>query len=166
MTDISSKMGRKPKSLKDRFWKRVTIARADACWPWCGGGGPDEYGRVGIGGDKGKALLAHRVSWEMHNGAIPSGLHVLHRCDNRRCVNPSHLFLGTNADNMADKVAKGRHRSPTGQSNGQAKLSADDVTRIRFRYAEGESQLQIAKSVGVSQTLVSAIVRRKLWADV
>lgn len=77
------------------------------CWEWFGGASADGYGRFT---HKGRKLLAHRVSWEVHSGSIPRGMLVLHRCDNPPCVNPSHLFLGTHKDNAQDRERKGRRR--------------------------------------------------------
>lgn len=165
MADITEiKMGRRPVPLVDRFWANTSRRDSNECWEWRGGKLPAGYGRICIGGDKGKTLLAHRVSWEIHHGPIENGLHVLHRCDNPACVNPHHLFLGSNADNMADKAAKNRNNSPSGPSNGAAVLSRSDVDAIRKQYASGrQSQKQISVEYGVSQTLVSAIIRRKVW---
>lgn len=165
MADITQ-MGRKRKPIEERFWSRVD--RTGECWNWTGSGKGvgAGYGQISRGGDKGQSVLVHRLSWELHNGEIPNGLHVLHRCDNPRCVRPDHLFLGTNADNMADKVSKRRHRTPNGEGNGSAKLTTEAVFQIRSQYESGLSQSNIAAAFGVSQTLVSAIVRRRLWAHV
>lgn len=98
---------RKRKPLEERFWAKV--AKSDSCWNWTGSLAGSGYGYLHIG-DKveRKPRTAHRVSWEIHNGPIPEGLWVLHKCDNRKCVNPEHLFIGDRVDNMRDCAAKGR----------------------------------------------------------
>ena len=97
------------RKLPERFWKRVK--KTKDCWEWQGMKKKDglPYGLVKIFF---RRFYAHRVAWELTNGPIPKGLNVLHRCDNPVCVRPSHLFLGTQADNIADMVSKGRNRSP------------------------------------------------------
>jgi hypothetical protein len=95
--------------IKDRFWPKVDRGGSDECWEWIGSRHPDGYGRIGAGGKHGGTIYAHRASWEIHGNKIPNGLCVLHHCDNPPCVNPAHLFLGTQADNIKDKVAKGRN---------------------------------------------------------
>lgn len=94
--------------LKDRFWSKVV--KTDTCWIWIGAGSTSKkgYGQIRLPGAKGRQTSAHRVSWILHRGEIPIGLDVLHKCDNPPCVNPDHLFLGTNQDNVNDKVSKGR----------------------------------------------------------
>lgn len=102
--------GPKPQPRDEAFNERYMPEPNSGCWIWIGNANRDGYGLL-TGSRKGKPyFLAHRVSWEMHKGAIPDGLHVLHRCDMPACVNPDHLFLGTHSENMHDMGRKGRGR--------------------------------------------------------
>lgn len=143
----------------DRFWSRVD--KTGTCWVWTGAPATKEgYGRVGIDGRK---HLVHRLSYVLANGQIPDGLLVLHTCDNPPCVRPDHLFVGTDADNRADMVAKGRQVILHGEDHPRAKLSQADVDRIRSEVAGGRMQKDLAAEYGVTRQLVSAIVNRKCW---
>jgi predicted XRE-type DNA-binding protein len=101
--------------------------------------------------------------WTLTNGAIPEDQQVLHRCDNRRCCNPSHLFLGTNADNVADRGAKNRSAPMAGQLNPRAKITPSDVAAIRGLYAAGLTQREIAARFGINQQSVSNVVTGVRW---
>lgn len=103
--------------LAERFWPKVQHGTADECWLWTAALKESGYGQFMINSLSRKPLKAHRISWELAHGSIPDGLHVLHHCDNRRCVNPSHLFLGTNDDNIRDMIAKGRNRMVPAEIN-------------------------------------------------
>jgi hypothetical protein len=134
------------------------------CWEWKSSLDSRGYGRVWFDG---KMQLAHRVVYRLVIGPIPEGegYHgtcVCHKCDNPRCVNPAHLFLGSNADNMHDKKAKGR--ALKGESIGNSKLTADQVREIRRLRAEGLTQQAIANRFGVDRPQVSKIVNGKQWA--
>jgi hypothetical protein len=175
------------------FWLRVdkTDMRIKSphvstpCWEWTGST-VDGYGSLKFAG---RAQRAHRVSWQIVHGPIPPGEDlgphgtcVLHTCDNRRCVRPDHLFLGSNKDNTHDKIAKGRSNHAVGDASGArtcpdayprgeahclAKLTDPQVRDIRARYSKGRvSQQSLATEYGVSQVVVSAIVRRKTWKHI
>ena len=102
----------------------------------------------------------------MANGPIPAGMQVLHRCDNPPCVRPDHLFLGTNKDNVDDKMAKGRHKCPHGTDHHRAKLTEDQVREIRRLRSAGEEIKPLAKRFGVTHPLISAIANRRIWKHV
>ncbi len=149
--------------LLDRFANCIGKKTESGCLEWtgtiCKGNG---YGSIGIwsGRKNNKRASAHRVAWELMNGPIPDGLCVLHKCDNRICVNVDHLFLGTNIDNISDMVSKGRQSK--GESHRNSKLSTEDVRSIRERYALGGIyQYELAKEFGVTQTTISCIVLGK-----
>ena len=156
--------------VEDRFWTKVDFASADhpGCWVWIASvfqsGLP--YGQFQLDG---RPHPAHRVAWMLMVGDIPEGVRVLHRCDNPRCVNPDHLFLGSDADNVADMMAKGRHRqgnttvtAARGESHPKAKITDDQVRAIRDLYASGGyTQHQLALMFGVHQPQISSIVNRR-----
>jgi predicted XRE-type DNA-binding protein len=114
---------------------------------------------------KGTTWLAHRAAWDERVGPIPNGLQVLHRCDNRPCHEITHLFLGTMADNMMDKVAKGRQAR--GEKVRNHKLTARQVEEIRSQYATGSfTQKALAARYGIDRSNVSRLVHRKQWGHV
>lgn len=112
---------------------------------------------------EGRSEKVHRVAWIGAHGAIPDKLHVLHHCDNRRCVNVDHLFLGTNRDNMADKVAKGRQGRQRGETNGFAKLTAEIVRRIR---QDKRTEKAIAADLGTCVDTIHKVKKRTRWGHV
>ena len=145
------------RSVSERFWTRVDQSGGpDACWPWIGGRVRGGYGRL----DTATGTLAHRTSYELANGPIPEGLHVCHRCDNPPCVNPAHLFAGTNADNVADRVAKGR--PPFGARWG-GKLTDEQVREVR---ASTEPIRVIAPRYGIAHSTIAAIRRGQRYGRV
>jgi len=155
------KKSRKCKSLKERF--EAKVRKTSGCWWWTGGSFDDGYGGIQEGRRGSCMLRAHRVSWELYRGEIPTGMQVLHHCDNSLCVNPEHLFLGTNADNVKDKVAKGR------QARGSriSELVEKQVLEIRRRYNQGGcTQQELAEKYDVRQNTISRIVNRKSWTHV
>lgn len=145
-----------------RFWSKVTFGYRDHnCWLWTGC-----LGRGGYGVFRwcGLNLRAHRVAWEVERGPVPSGLQVLHRCDRPGCVNPAHLFLGTDADNMRDRDRK--DRGPRGRRNGRARLTEDAIRDIRTRVDGGQPQRHVADLYGVGKTTIGQIARRETWEHV
>lgn len=162
VSNITEVRKRKTTPPEIRFWKHVAPIMDDrGCWEWVDSREPFGYGHFGV--TPSKSVRASRFSWEMHNGPIPVGMHVCHRCDNPPCVNPSHLFLGTQGDNIRDAWNKGRIKQPEplpcGERNPNAKLSDSQVEQIRSRYAGGEKQVPLAREFQVSQALGSVIVR-------
>lgn len=141
------------------FWNRVNVGEPDQCWNWTGRFHYTGYGEIEVFGTK----KAHRVSWTVTFGEIPDGLFVCHKCDNRKCCNPYHLFLGTNDDNMKDMAKKGRSHRPKGEKNHFAKLTSEQVVHIRNLYEEGLTYVQISKMFGVCRSTIGGIITNKVW---
>lgn len=141
------------------FWDRVSVGAPTVCWPWTG---PcNRYG-YGVFMSAARQWKAHRVAWTIKHGPIPHGMCVCHHCDNRRCVNPHHLFVGTQADNLRDMTVKGRR--PCGSTHGMAKLTATEVMEIRAEYAlGGATQRVLAERYAIARSMVSLIVNGKNW---
>jgi hypothetical protein len=149
-----------PEAREKRFWALVRVSGEGDCWLWSGAKCDRGYGNVRWGPrGKTKQLKAHRLSFEYANGKIPDDLCVLHKCDTPLCVNPAHLFLGTRADNNADKVAKGRQPHHRGETNPRAKLTKEDALDITKMLNAGVSQAEIARMFGVHQTQISRVKR-------
>lgn len=170
---------RKPWSLRFRIEKHSIPEPMSGCWLWTASANSEGYGHLGVGG---KTVRAHRVSWEAYKGPIPyddkgKTLLVCHKCDNPSCVNPDHLFLGTDADNNADMMAKGRgikgRVSPlkglprpqtSGAKNPNAKLTEYDVSIIRDLLSDGTlNQREIGDKFGVGESVISAIKLGHIW---
>jgi hypothetical protein len=122
-------------------------------------------GGYGIRSINGKHIRVHRLEWEEKRGPIPSGMGVLHHCDNPPCREILHLFLGTNADNMADKIAKGRQRNGSlyGEEHPRSRLNWDMVEEIRDRHLAGETQTALGIAFGIDRSTVGMIVKYKTW---
>jgi len=142
----------------------------DGCWYWTGSVYTNGYGRIrALRSKEGKRRLVHRVYYELVIGPIPNGLFICHRCDNRLCINPDHLFLGTAGDNVRDCVAKGRltQYDKRGERHPQAVLTNKMVVAIRAKYiAGGVLQRQLAKEYGVKQGQISRVIRKEGWPHV
>jgi hypothetical protein len=161
---------RKPshRNVLDDFWKYVT--KTESCWLWTGNIMSSGYGRFTY---KGKRWVTHVLSYTMHNGSIANGLYVLHKCDVPACVNPGHLFLGTQADNVLDMHQKGRARGMfrkgqnLGSSHPNAKFIEKQVKEIRQSYTgkRGE-RAQLAVKYNVTQPTISDILTGKTWRHI
>lgn len=133
------------------------------CWEWQGCRNSDGYGSFRFGG---KAMLAHRFSYEHHTAEIPKGMHILHHCDNPCCVNPDHLFVGTHSDNMKDMYAKGRHKKVRlfGEAHPSTSLSEGEVIGMRKMYNETPMKMKdIASHFGIKSGTVQAICAGNSW---
>ena len=145
-------------SFASRFWSKVD--KTDDCWLWRGAIATNGYGNTAPSRCT-PGFYVHRASWIMHNGAIPDGIKVCHTCDVRNCVNPAHLFLGTQQDNLRDASAKGRMKST------HEILTPDTVREIRRLYSVGAgSYATLGQQFGVHGNTVSDLVRRRTWKHV
>ena len=144
--------------LARRFDQFVDIRADDACWPWLGASDPCGYGQMCVNG---RIERAHRLAWLLSNGEIEENLRVLHRCDNPPCVNPAHLFLGTQLENVRDCITKKRNNY--GERCGSAKLSEPDVRAIRELVSSGHRQSDLAKRFGVSHQQISRVSLGRAW---
>ena len=146
-----------PKPLRDRFLQKIAHQSFEDCWEWQGRKDKDGYGVIS---NNHKQLKAHRVSYDFYRGA-PDGYCVCHSCDNPGCVNPWHLFLGSQADNVADAVAKRRH--VYGEKMTLAKLTDEDVRHIK---STSERDCDLARKLKVDPSVVNKIRRGHRWKHV
>ena len=160
------------KSLSELFWPKVVIAGPDECWNWSAARSSG-YGSLQVYVNrKRRSIRSHVASWELHRGPAQPDLYVLHRCDNRLCCNPSHLFLGTQADNVHDAVSKGRHAH--GSKASYSTLNEEQVRIIRKQYdsyprGKGHPKgivNQLASDFGVSKSTICMIAKRRTWRHV
>ena len=157
----------------ERFWSKVN--KNGDCWEW------DSCMRSGYGAFKlnGKSVSAHRISWIMANGDIPDGMGILHKCNNRCCVNPAHLYVGTQKDNVRDAIAIGAHKMftavdaikayrsrPIGSRVGPSKLTENDVRKIRTLRDGGLTYRKIAGFYGIDHTTVISLIKGETWGHV
>ena len=145
-----------------RLWKYIAVRDPHECWLWQGYQDPSGHGQIKCFGRQGQSYKAHRVAYTVAYGPIPEGLVVRHRCDTPACCNPNHLVLGTHADNVRDRVARGR--SAVGPRNGRAKLTPEQVATIRERLTSGTESLQtIGASYGVDRKTIRLIRDGLTW---
>ncbi len=156
-------MAPKPVSLEKRFYRFVERGGSDECWLWTGARHPKGYGRIRQGGRGSKTLLAHRVSFELHKRLLKPGENACHRCDNPPCVNPNHLFAGSQKDNIIDREAKGRSADRRGEKGGGSKLTENKVVDI---ISDPRTHSKIAEDYDVSRSLVSAVKAAKCWRHI
>lgn len=142
-------------TIAEAFRRRCKPDPVSGCHIWTGSTFLGGYGIMGR-----ENILAHRISWELHRGVIPKGLYVLHKCDNRPCVNPEHLFLGTQKENLQDASKKGRMIGPRGESARSAKLSASDIPIIR---QSTECIRDLAKKYDVAPSAIARVRRGRTW---
>lgn len=149
-----------PSSAEDKFWSHVE--KSNDCWNWVGGKDGGGYGC--FSSSMMKERKSHRISWILHYGEIPNGMHILHHCDNPSCVNPNHLFIGKNVDNVRDKIRKGRIGDFSGTRNGMCKLTENEVLNIRKLHDEGVSYRMLSKKFNIGMTQIGRIIRKESWA--
>ena len=147
-------------TLEERFEAKTMPIPECGCLLWIGACDRGGYGMISLDG---RNIQAHRIAWFLAYGQIPDGLHVLHKCDIRNCVRHEHLFLGTNAENVADKKNKNRCSRCTGGENGRAKLTDDLIRKIRL---DQRTLKEIGNEYGIHLAQVSLIKRRESWRHV
>lgn len=153
------------KTKEERFLKHVDkTSSSDGCWLWTAGTTPNGYGMFSLGKRSEGSKHAHRVSYELFKGEIPRGLWILHTCRNK-CVNPEHLVPGTPSKNNKDDKERD-NTLMVGTKNPSAKYTEEQIREIRNRYASGETQTSIAKSMGIKQGHISDICLRKIWGHI
>lgn len=153
--------------LEERFWSKVDVRGDDECWVWKAGSVRGGYGgfrtaQKGVG----SKTTAHKFSYELVKGKVPSGLMVCHTCDNVKCCNPNHLYVGTQKDNMKDRTERGRASSRKGSCNGRARLTAEQVSVIKRKLLQGVSLQELSFEYKVSVPTIWQIRRGKNWSEV
>ena len=149
-----------------RFWSKVDKRGPDDCWPWRGALTVKGYARFP---GRRRTNRASRIAWELaHEEPVPRDKLICHTCDNRACVNPKHLYVGTALDNNRDRSRRGRWRggSPPGERSGQARLTAEQILEMRALHVLGHSYKSLGRKYGYSANSVRAIVLRRVWRHV
>lgn len=150
-------------TVAERFWEKAD--RSGDCWIWMASLDSGGYGHFWYGG---RLVQAHRVSWILANGPIPSGKQLNHRCHDRRCVRPDHLYLGTQSENIHDTEGAARGRHPRGEANGRARLTAEQVRALRVAYRPGRkgNLSKLARIVGMTRGGLHHVVTGHVWKEV
>ena len=154
-----------PKDIYDEYVRqrlKSKIEIKNGCWEWCGCITKLGYGHTSY---RSKTLPAHRISYMVFHGDIPPGINVCHKCHNRRCINPDHLILGTQSENMKSCFLESR-KSHKGENHPGAKLEEKDIHDIFYLSKSGMTQTKIAERYGVYQGTISAILKRRLWSHI
>ena len=162
---------RREKNIFLRFESNFKFNAENHCWEWFGPKDRNGYGVFFIKKEKGKTRrgFSHRVSYELYRHKIPEGLLACHICDNPKCVNPDHIFLGTHKENTMDMIKKGRSRNARGEDAGHSKLSAKQVLEMRKLKTGGiggPTYLNLAKAYGISKNSAFLIINRKSWIHI
>lgn len=158
---MDGKMIKGNRPAVERFWLQTDKRGDDECWPWRGFLNGNGRGRFRLNG---VSTPASRASWMLNIGEIPPGLVVCHSCDNPKCVNPNHLWLGTIKDNQMDAAQK--MRLPFGDAHHKSKLTSEKVKAIRERFASGERAISLASEYGVREESIHNAVARRTWRHV
>jgi hypothetical protein len=154
----------KVRDVDSSFWARVDKDGANGCWEWTGARHANGYGHYSINRlGTHQNYKAHRFVYELLYGEIPGGLFVCHSCDNKLCVNPAHLWLGNNSDNILDAKAKGRLDDRRGELNTNSKLTPEIIRHIRTQYDLGATQSSLSTKFNLSSSCVCNIVHRRAW---
>lgn len=150
--------------LAERFWEKVEKRGPDDCWEWQATIHRTGYGQFGVA--RGRMKGAHRIAYRLTHGSIPKGAHILHTCDNKRCVNPAHLRTGTNAENCQEAWDRGLQPRRAGEDLPWTRYTANEVREVRWLHSEGVSAREIARRYGMSHTNAKDIVRRRTWKHI
>lgn len=150
-------------ATKKRFINNINDVVFTNCWEWVASTDGTGYGMFYING---KIVKAHRASWQLYFGEIPPSMLVLHKCDNRKCINPRHLFLGNHKDNSQDMIKKGRNRPVIGEAHGMSRLKEPQVSEIKKLIKSGMAQRKIAAKFFISAATVCNISKKRYWTHV
>ncbi len=152
------------KSLQERFNEKWKLDKRSGCHVWKASTRGKGYGQFKLNY---KNTSAHRVAYELAYGPIPESMHVCHKCDNPPCVNPKHLWLGTNEENIEDKSNKGRYNAARGSDNGSAKVTEKMAIKIRWLYSTGKhTQTRLATRFNISRGAVGQLIRKETWKHI